>query len=279
MKRKRYLSNLHRLVDKALASGAVRESAFRVRWDVAGRCERPYLTEIYARPTGDEHLRKVNNARRHVVVRRFALHPMQLDLLTPCRECETCKNSRARLWTARALDETRLAYRTWFGTLTVAPEHWFKALNECRLQEASQGVDFDTLPLPEQHALMHARLGKEVTKMLKRIRALVPPYAVRHLVVLELTKAGVIHYHVLLHETFSAHPVRHRQLANQWPLGFSKWNLVDDPRRASYVAKYLSKSLLARVRASEGYGKGGQTPLGIAAPSVSNGAGVAREPF
>ena len=198
----------------------------------------------------------VNNRRRHITVGRYTPVPMTLELHTPCRKCESCKLHRQRLWTARAFDETRLAARSWAATLTLRPEAWLHAVNQCRAHEALQGVDFDALPQSEQLALTHARTGAEVTKMLKRIRKLVPSGYLRYLVVLEITKAGVIHYHLLLHEVSEAFPVRHVQLAEQWRLGFSQWRLVKDARQASYVAKYLSKSLLARVRASEGYGEG-----------------------
>ena len=193
--------------------------------------------------------------------------PMTLELHTPCRRCEKCKLQRQRLWMARAIEETRLASRTWFGTLTLRPEAWLHAVNHCRAKEAIQGVDYDALPESERLALIHARVGAEVTKMLKRLRFKLGADALRHLVVLEVTKAGVLHYHLLLHETDDQRPLRHVQIKDEWPLGFSKWVLVKDQVRedgsiipaarvAGYVAKYLSKSLLARVRASKAYGKG-----------------------
>ena len=188
------------------------------------------------------------------------MHPLLLELRTPCRKCEKCKLQRQRLWVARAFDETKYAARTWMGTLTLRPEAWYNAISQCRAKEALQGVDFDGLKQSEQLALIHARTGAEVTKMLKRIRTLVPAGLVRFLVVLEITQAGVIHYHLLVHEVSFSHPIRHAQLADQWKLGFSKWKLVNDAKQAAYICKYLAKSLLARVRASEGYG-GGATLL------------------
>lgn len=256
MRRNLHIDALHRMVAKALAAGATRPNMSRVRWDISGPCQRPHVTEFYSRPAGDEGQRMIHNRRQRIVVKRFSMAPMTLELHTPCRKCGPCKAYRQRLWTARAYDETRLSARTWFGTLTISPEAWVHAISRCRAAEASQGVDFDALPETERHALLHAQFGAEVTKMLKRIRGLVPAEHLRFLVVLELTQNGVIHYHLLLHERSSMFPVRHAQLKDQWPFGFSKWKLVDDARQASYVAKYLSKTLLARVRASEGYGTG-----------------------
>lgn len=260
------------MVDKALSLGATRVAVGRVRWDISGRCQRPHVTEIYSRPSGDEGKRFIRYpaGKSRIVVTRSSMVPMTLELHTPCRRCDSCKFQRQRLWTARAIDETRLAARTWFGTLTLRPEAWLHAVNQCRAKEAIQGVDFDALPEAERLALIHARTGAEVTKMLKRLRFNLGPDALRHLVVLEVTKAGVLHYHCLLHETDASRPLRHVALKDQWPLGFSKWKLVKDEYRedgtlipahviAGYVAKYLSKSLLARVRASEAYGSGGKT--------------------
>lgn len=268
-KRKLHLNRLHTLVDKALADGAERLAIGRVRWNIAGTCSSPFITELYARPSGDELLRKINNKRRMIVVTRTSSVPLTLELHTPCRKCEKCKLHRQRLWAARARDECTYAARTWFGTLTLRPEAWLEAVNQCRLKEIRQGVDFDSLPRNERLALIHARTGKEVTKMLKRIRKCCPAHTLRHLVVLELTKAEVIHYHLLIHEVSDLYPVRHAQLAQQWALGFSKWKLVKSPAQGAYVAKYLSKSLLARVRASKDYGQG--LTLTQSVTTVSNG--------
>lgn len=256
MAKQLHLTAIHRMANKALASGGIRTNMSRIKWDVAGSCQHPHITEFYGRPSGDEDLRQVNNRKRHIVVGTWTRIPMTVELHTPCRKCDVCKRKRQRLWAARAFDEARMATRTWFGTLTLRPEAWYQAQSQCRAKEDLQGVDFDTLPKQEQLALLHARVGADVTKMVKRIRGLVPAEQLRFLVVLEITKNGVIHYHVLIHERSDAFPVRHSQLKNQWPLGFSQWKLLTAPKQAGYVAKYLSKSLLARVRASSGYGTG-----------------------
>lgn len=199
----------------------------------------------------------INNVRRHIVVSKFSKMPIELEMLVKCRLCPTCKGHRQRLWQSRAVAETRLAARTWFGTLTLRPEAHYHLLSVCRAREARQGVDFDSLAENERLALIHAEASKEVTKMLKRLRIKLPAHALRHLIAVEVTKAGVLHYHLLIHEVYESHPVRHSQLADEWPLGFSKWRLVKDEAEARYVPKYLSKSLLARVRASAKYGTGG----------------------
>lgn len=251
------LQRLHSIVAKALAAGARQLSVSHVRWDISSGCESPHYTELYARPSGDENLvnRAKGGARRlPIIVTRTSRVPMLLELHTPCRRCPTCKRKRQRLWSARALDETRASTRTWMGTFTLRPEALFMAVSQCRAKQALQGVDYDGLPELERLALLHAQLGPELTKMFKRIWHLAPAPP-RYLCVLELHKSGVPHYHALLHEQDADHPIRHAKLAQQWPWGFSKWKLVDETAKSTYVTAYLSKSLLARVRASEGYGQ------------------------
>lgn len=123
---------------------------------------------------------------------------------------------------------------------------------------SKQGVDFETLPEMEQLALTHANISRQITLMFKRLRTSGNQF--RYLVVLEQHQSGVIHYHVLLHEKDADKPLRHRQLSDAWPLGFAKWKLAD-AGSAWYVAKYLSKTILARVRASELYGGGNPSAM------------------
>lgn len=248
-KRLVHIDRLRSLVATALSRGGVRVSQFRTRWDIAGPCERPYVTEIYARPSAPGL-----NVRSFVTVKRGSEHPLVLELHTPCRGCEKCNRKRQNLWTARISAETRASTRTWVGTLTLRPEAYYRALVECRHKEGLQGVDFDALPERERLALIHANVAREVTKMLKRIRK-GHKAPLRHFVALELHKSGVPHYHLLIHENSAEVPLRHRAIAEQWPLGFSKWKLADTVAGATYVSKYLSKSLLARVRASKAYGQ------------------------
>lgn len=47
-------------------------------------------------------------------------------------------------------------------------------------------------------------------------------------------------------------------LRRQWTMGFTKFQFAETAQAASYLCKYLSKTLDARVRASQGYGNGGR---------------------
>lgn len=190
---------------------------------------------------------------------------MSVEIVTPCHKCTECLKARQRLWTARAIQETKDSYRTWYGTLTLSPTAWTIALTRARAAEAAQGVDYDQLPPAERWALWVAQIQPEITKYLKRVRSeglrkagfrdvsAVKPY--RYLLVTEKHKSGVPHFHALVHEVSPDIPVRKATLDGQWTLGLIRqWRLVDDTRPAHYVCKYLAKDALTRVRASIAYG-------------------------
>ena len=89
-----------------------------------------------------------------------------------------------------------------------------------------------------------------MTKMFKRLRK--DGYNFRYLYVLEAHKDGYPHVHMLVHEVSAQIPKR--ALGAQWPYGFSSFKLVDDPRAASYITKYLVKDMRSKIRASQKYG-------------------------
>jgi hypothetical protein len=138
--------------------------------------------------------------------------------------------------------EIALSCRTWFGTLTLSPEQHYLASIRAGSTE---------------FARRHKEISVDLTKYLKRLRW-DSGAAFRYCLVVEAHKSGLPHYHMLLHETDPGSAVRYRTLKGQWQHGFSAWKAVDpeevDPRMAWYAAKYLSKSSLARVRASKDYG-------------------------
>lgn len=179
---------------------------------------------------------------------------LPFTLTARCRKCEACLAHRRRLWTARAVDEIEAARRTWFGTLTVSPEQRFALTmraEKARLRAGRETVS--SLTAPEQFELLSSELGSEVTKWLKRVRD-VAPGPLRYLLVMEAHKDGFPHAHILVHEV--GEPIAKRMLQAKWRFGFSHFKLVgDDPGAATYVCKYLAKDALARVRASQHYGR------------------------
>ena len=179
--------------------------------------------------------------------------PLPLEMSTRCRKCPECLEHRRRLWTARALEETNVAARTWFGTLTVRPEDRFRLRLKAELKATKRGwepfaeVDPDAAfkKIVDEH-------NREITLFLKRVRK-ESASRFRYLLVTEKHKTGDPHFHILLHE--HSVPVRKELLERQWTLGFSSWRLVHDVKSAFYVCKYLSKDAQTRVRASVGYGQ------------------------
>lgn len=242
--RVKHYDQVFRLVARALASGGVRKSAFRTEWNISGNCTNPHLTEIYGRDKveGDKYL----------VVRGRGRHPLQLDLLTRCRRCDNCRRVRQNLWKHRAKNEIRASSRTWFCTLTFAPERVARATSVLRLAASKQGEDWDAFPEARRFSSLASELGSEVTLFFKRVRITGVP--LRYLCVVEAHQSGVPHFHALIHERHPAKPVRYAVLKDKWHGGFSQFRLITDFAEAGYVSKYLSKSALARVRASARYG-------------------------
>jgi hypothetical protein len=189
------------------------------------------------------------------------------------------------------VSETATAARTWFVTLTLNPDEHSRAHYAACLRLARQARDFETLDAAEQFRERHNSISPWLTLWMKRVRKeaatdhrqaarkaegcpatrgarcachpladFAAPF--KYCLVAEAHKTGLPHYHLLISENDESRPLRSRHLKNQWRHGFSNVKLVaqeDRKRTVSYVCKYLTKSALARVRASVGYG---QTPSG-----------------
>jgi len=179
---------------------------------------------------------------------------MFADQLVRCRKCPACLRARSTLWTARAIDETVIASRSWFGTLTLHPvqaahltmlaDRTARRRRNERLSDMSSADRFKAIADEARPAL---------TKWLKRVRYQ-SGARLRYLLVCEAHKSGVPHWHILIHE--SDRKVLKRTLESEWQLGFSQFRLVDGTGNAArYVCKYLAKSALTKVRASLSYGK------------------------
>lgn len=152
--------------------------------------------------------------------------------------------------------ETKIAFRTWFGTLTLKPGIRARLELLAHSAAAKAGQDWDSLPPDERWAWKVRQCQEALTRYLKRVRK-ESGAALRFVLVAEGHKDGTPHFHVLIHETLVDRPVRKRTLQGQWSkLGFSSWKLVEGSEASSYVAKYLAKDFRARVRASLHYGEG-----------------------
>lgn len=223
-----------------------------VQWDVAGNCTSPVDVTIWSRPAKEGEKYVVLTSRNG---------RMNVDLTARCRQCENCLKARAAHWRYRAQAEYRMAPRSWLGTLTFRPEEQFLALSRARTSIDAQGIDFETLPMTEKFDLVQRQTGRLVGLYLKRLRK--QGAAFRYLLVCEAHQSGNPHYHIVIHEISGSAPVRHALLTEQWMYGFSNFKLIAETKGATYAVKYLTKSTMARVRASVAYGRTGATPYGI----------------
>lgn len=244
-----------RLFLRALNGGAVRDGLSSCTWSVHGDCEFPEHIEVVGRPRthGGDPFRA---DKFFSFVGRSATVIVRLS--TRCRKCHHCRRHRTSQWRYRILTEYKRAARTWVGTLTLSPERQYYSLVEARAEALARGVPWQSLSAEERfqrHALFQL---KEVTRYVKRFRkeCKVP---FRYFVVTERHKSGLPHFHMLVHET-TLRPIKHKTLSDQWNWGFERWRLADEnPRSVTYVAKYLTKDMLSRVRSSQHYGKQQET--------------------
>lgn len=255
------------MATRALNAGGERKSLAHVEWDVSNGCHNPFMRILTARE--DRPWRaKIRTERRGnttyyrdhdidgVTLRREleAIGPNQffrLSIWTPCRKCSHCLKRRGQAWYFKAKDEIAAAPRTWFGTLTFAPDKLYLVEAQARHELYKRRIPSADITPARLFAQLAKVTGREVTKFLKRVRKN-SSAKIRYLVVIEKHKSGAPHFHILVHEVDE--PVRYRVLSAAWQSGFSQFNLVDGAKAAAYVSKYLSKSMLARVRASHGYG-------------------------
>lgn len=251
-------ATLRPTVLKALQAGAKQLTPISFEWDVAGRCQSPVRVSLTGRAlrrqidpygiskkTGSVYGWINSRYERDVSIRDHNA-PMFLDMDVRCRKCPNCLAARKRLWQGRILTEITAAQRTWFGTLTLSPhEHY---LSQCR-----GSVEFAGLSPLEMSVALHKANTEILTLYVKRLRKAATG-RLRLCLVMEPHKSGYPHYHALVHETHGAKILK-KDLQSQWPHGFSSWKLVEDATKGSwYVAKYLSKTIGARVRASKSYG-------------------------
>lgn len=232
------------LAAKALVSGGVREpGTHRIQWNIAGRCVRPPVVDLAA-----------TEAHRLDEVDRFAWITLQV----PCRKCAQCLKSRSRLWAARGTLEILTWPRNYLVTITLSPEEHLRALYRAIERLEREGVKWDTLSGDRQWAYRCAEVGRMHKLYLKRVRFEMDR-TIRYMVVAEAHKTGLPHLHMLFHEceSFTADAWDTAcVLKSQWPYGHVDVSgLGQDPKAAWYATKYLHKSGLARVRASQEYGE------------------------
>lgn len=247
--RRQHFPEWTKVAGKALEHGATMATAATMRWNVAGKCQRP-VNRLYVGSQAVKHSFDFTRATE-INQSRF------IDMEVRCRRCADCLRARRRHWARLAEREIAVSARTWLVTLTLTPDQQNKAYYAACLRLARSGIDFDGLDQETQFAERVAEIGPEITLWLKRVRKS-SAAKLRYLLVVEAHKSGLPHFHLLLHEADVEHPVRYRTIVEQWKLGFGHAKLVaqgENRRFAHYVTKYLTKSFLCRARASQKYGR------------------------
>lgn len=239
----------------ALSNGGVLTTPTQVEWAVHGKCSNPREVRLEARKDPREDF--------------YDERPIHTQISVRCRQCPNCLRFRAWQWRERAKREIALAERTWFGTITLSETEQLKALYRAQLGAKRRGVVWDH-PVERAYgeslvdyerrcslwrfARIVRAIAPEITKWLKRVRK-ESGAKLRFLLVAEAHKSGRPHFHILINEAVGSSPIRKRTLDGQWKLGFTQFRLVaEGDKAAAYVTKYLTKSVLARVRASIRYG-------------------------
>lgn len=182
-----------------------------------------------------------------------------------CRQCDACLRKKRIHWYHRAKLEIDISPRTWFGTLTYAPDVLLCRQITAERSAKRKGCDWASLSASDRFKALLAECSTDVTLALKRLRK-VSPGVLRHLVVSEQHQSGAPHFHILIHEADTL-GTTHAKLKACWTAGFSHFKLAD-PKAAGYVAKYISKDASARVRASQHYGYGPSVTLVRQAPGA-----------
>lgn len=240
-----YFDRAARQAVAALASGHGKMLASNlVEADYARDCLNPQYVQTVGRKSAVHGERYVHSAE-------VGATSLEVDSIVTCRKCANCLRHRQRLWAARSMAEIAKADRTWFGTLTLSPEHHARIFALACVSSRRRGMDFDGLTHGEQIAARDRIIYPHIQRMLKRVRKNTGA-ACRTLCVCEAHENGLPHYHLLVHVNSGA--IAYRDLDGEWSLGFSKWRLAPDDGAALYLAKYLSKSITTRVRASMDYG-------------------------
>lgn len=237
------------LYKRAMAEGGNRKSLARIEWNVARWCHEPLTRFVDARPRAD-------GKGKTLMVAQGTAIPLQIDLDVPCRKCPGCLRHRRAVWSARAIVEYRNSARTWLGTFTLSADEHEMVRHLCVSEASKQHLVFERLHPDERFRRRHGKISKWLTLWLKRVRKN-SGARMRYMMVCEAHRSGLPHYHALIHESDIAQPVRKRILELAWPHGFTNFKLLEEneSRAATYACKYLSKSILARVRASIDYGK------------------------
>lgn len=238
------------LAAQALAAGGHRRGVSSVDWDVSEGCEKPPFRLFVGRASG--------GPTGFVEWAPGMSVSSMVGMTVPCRRCPPCLARRGCFWQMRMAMETLRSERTWMSTYTLSERNQYAALCAATSGTLKGGVVYDVSTPESELAARHRAIGElYITPYWKRVRKECGN-SIRFVMVSELTKRGQLHYHALVHEPDSFNTVRKAVLKDQWDsrVGHSHHKLVNDPKKAAgYVAKYLTKVSVHRVRCSLHYGR------------------------
>lgn len=209
---------------------------------------------------------------------------VDVTMKAPCRRCEACLRNKRAQWALRCVHENQRAVKTYFTTLTLAPDAW--VLIDARARNRAWEADDETGELVnrwdqwtdhQRSWFFFLELGKEVTKYLKRLRKSLAPYCkLRYSMFNEKGDENEReHVHLLVHiypdpvavkcygpeypwDAVWWHQVRawkFYEIAPRVPLGIATSEQVRHAEKGGwYVAGYLQDSSHNRARASLRYG-------------------------
>lgn len=250
-----------------------------VEVDYAGNCLKPVRLE--------RHGRAETTRSRVRVVSRGKNEPRFIQMDVPCRKCTNCRKRHAAHWALRTAAEFHSAVRAWIFTLTLSPAAVAFSLHAARIACRRKGIAFEELSADEQFAARDVIVYREFQKRLKLLRKNTEvPF--RYLAVTEAHKSGEPHWHVVVFETTEKAFRLERDFRGRerdpvtrkwkrvgspfWTMGHADYDLVDHVDQCTYVCKYLTKHLRARVRASKCFGAHSGAPMPPLAETTEGGA-------
>lgn len=256
----RIINPLSALARSVLDRGGRVVSATQIEWRVSGNCTAPVTIVRTGRPYVDLNpIQVYDSGHYNAWEPRMILGPqptgkITVEITARCRKCAQCLRKRANEWGHRASIEVARSARTWFGTITLSPDRAYH-YRQAAIARWRPNGDLEAEPDGVLFAKWQNAIAVEFTLMFKRLRN--AGYRFRYMLVVEAHQSGTPHFHALVHEQDPEVPLRHAVLTAAWTQGFTNWKLVDkeEPKVVWYAVKYLSKSKLARVRSSLGYGE------------------------
>lgn len=134
--------------------------------------------------------------------------------------------------------------------------------NILRIVNSNTWTYFITLTYAEDITIEHSK--DDICRFIKKLRQIYPQF--RYLYVIELTKRGRPHFHVLVDYDISTTDMKEyeRYLAEIWSHGFTKVKQITNSKGAGhYISKYLTKEPIDTSCKLYGYSRNCSKPLEV----------------